>query len=82
MRFLFGPTKQRLKKFGGAFFVRKFVTLKNYLVCDSAGLLQNGKPAQNQKWPKNGRRNGRQPFFGGAAKWPGKWPDMQKITKF
>ena len=36
--------------------------------CDSAGLLQNGKPAQNQKWPKNGRRNGRQPFFGGGPK--------------
>ena len=53
---------------------------------DSAGLLQNGKPAHNQKWPKNGWRNGRQPFLGGgpkmAEKWPGKWPDMHKITKF
>ena len=27
-------------------------------ICNSAGLLQNGKPAQNQKWSKNCRRNG------------------------
>ena len=40
--------------------------------CDLAGLLQNGKGAQNQQWPRNGRRNGRGPFFGVVPipKWP------------
>ena len=38
--------------------------------CNLAGQLQNGKPAQNQKWPRNGRRNGRRPFFGRVPKWP------------
>ena len=41
--------------------------------CDVAGLLQNRKRAQNQKWPRNGHRNGRRPSKGGGPKWPSKW---------
>ena len=42
--------------------------------CDLAGLLQNGKRAQNQNGRRNGRRNRRRPFFVGGSVMAEKWP--------
>ena len=45
---------------------------------------RNGKRAQNQKWPRNGRRHGRWPFLRGVPKWPkngraNSWPAKVSI---